>query len=249
MPDSNNALSISLTHLRNRRRPVHVLLHLEESLLSEIVRTALERLDQVQLLQTDDGDETAALITAQAIDLVVLDGDADDPLDALSDIQRFRAAGPDIRVIVLLADDDPQLITAYLDAGATSCVSKSVYPCDLGAVLRQAARGTVFHRPGPGATPLVVVRQAEPEPATEAADGCPEEALTPREREILHHVTEGAGNREIAVLLSVTEPTVKFHLSNIYRKLGVSNRTRASRIAARYNLLSWMPYVPFLAEL
>ena len=62
-------------------------------------------------------------------------------------------------------------------------------------------------------------------------------------------MTEGAGNREIATLLSVTEPTVKFHLSNIYRKLGVSNRTRASRIAARYNLLSWMPYVPFLAEL
>ena len=50
-------------------------------------------------------------------------------------------------------------------------------------------------------------------------------------------------------MLSVTEPTVKFHLSNIYRKLGVSNRTRASRMAARYNLLSWsvVPYLQLVA--
>ncbi len=246
MPDSDNALSNSLMHLRRRRRPVKVLLHLDDSLLSEIVRASLERLDQVELFQAIADEDATDLLRASTIDLVVLDG-ADDPVEALADIERFRAAGPDVRVIVLLADDDPQVITAFLDAGATSCVSKSVYPCDLGAVIRQAARGTVFHRPGRGYTPAPA--RDEDDAAADADNGHRPEALTPREREILVHVTEGAGNKEIARLLSVTEPTVKFHLSNIYRKLGVSNRTRASRIAERYNLLSWMPYVPLLVEL
>ena len=107
MPESIDALSNNLTHLRHRRRPIQVLLHLEESLFSEIVRTSLERLDQVELFHTDDVDEAASLIGARAADLVVLDGDADDPVDTLTDIQRLRAAAPDVRVIVLLADDDP----------------------------------------------------------------------------------------------------------------------------------------------
>lgn len=245
MPDSAEELSNSLMHLRHRRRPVRVLVHLDDSLLSEIVRTSLERLDQVELFQAGAGESATELVDACSIDLVVLDG-TDDPVAALGDIERFRGAGPDVRVIVLLADHDPQVITAFLDAGAMSCVSKSVYPCDLGAVIRQAARGTVFSRPLPAYSPPPT---AEEEPAPEAVNGDQPAALTRREREILVHVREGAGNREIARMLSVTEPTVKFHLANIYRKLGVSNRTRASRMAERYHLLSWMPYVPLLVEL
>ena len=62
-------------------------------------------------------------------------------------------------------------------------------------------------------------------------------ALTRREREILALVSEGYSNRELAKMIWVTEQTVKFHLSNIYRKLDVSNRTEASRWAHKHRLI------------
>jgi DNA-binding CsgD family transcriptional regulator len=69
-------------------------------------------------------------------------------------------------------------------------------------------------------------------------------ALTRREREILALVAEGHSNRELARMLWVTEQTVKFHLSNIYRKLDVANRTEASRWAHRNGLVGAAIAVP-----
>ncbi len=128
----------------------------------------------------------------------------------------------------MLADEDHRLIGMLLDAGATSCVSKSVYPSDLGAVIRQAARGTVFRRP-----------EALASDATLSSNGGGGDlSLTRRELQILRLARDGVGNKEIARDLWITEQTVKFHLSNVYRKLGVSNRTRASRVAEQHGLLS-----------
>ena len=75
------------------------------------------------------------------------------------------------------------------------------------------------------------------EPAPRVAPAGPSQ-LTAREREILALVSEGTGNKQIARQLWVTEQTVKFHLSNIYRKLQVSNRTEASRVAHANGLIS-----------
>jgi DNA-binding NarL/FixJ family response regulator len=162
---------------------------------------------------------------------VVLDGDSAEPADLVADIERLVRAGDDVRVIVLLADNDHALIGVLLDAGTTSCVSKSVYPSDLGAVIRQAARGTVFHRPktlvsGPAATTTGRRERGAADPV-----------LTRRELEILRLARDGIANKEIARDLWITEQTVKFHLSNIYRKLGVANRTEASHYAMVHRLL------------
>ena len=68
--------------------------------------------------------------------------------------------------------------------------------------------------------------------------GSVDPTLTRRELQILRLARDGVGNKEIARDLWITEQTVKFHLSNVYRKLGVSNRTRASRVAEQLDLLS-----------
>jgi len=95
-----------------------------------------------------------------------------------------------------------------------------MHPVSLGTMLREVVRGNVVHR-------------FERRPA--ALVDCP---LTLREKEILALVAEGATNGQIARMLWVTEQTVKFHLSNTYRKLGVANRTEASHYAHVNNLVT-----------
>src|SRR6185436_6143931 len=107
------------------------------------------------------------------------------------------------------------------DAGADSVISKTVHPVALGTLLREITQGNVVHR--------FQSKRVE----TEAED-CP---LTARELEILRLVAEGQTNGSIARELWVTEQTVKFHLSNTYRKLGVANRTEASRYAYMHDLM------------
>jgi DNA-binding NarL/FixJ family response regulator len=207
------------------------LLSIADPIFCEVVRTSLQRLDRLEVLKAENAVVAAKLVAGRRVDVVVLDGDSAESEDLVGDVGRLVRVGDDVRVIVLLAAEDHRLIGLLLDAGAAACVSKSVYASDLGAVIRQAARGTVFCRPdasSPGRT--ISTAGARPRPA--------DPALTRRELEILRLARDGVGNKEIARDLWITEQTVKFHLSNVYRKLGVSNRTRASRVAEHLELLS-----------
>jgi DNA-binding NarL/FixJ family response regulator len=213
-----------MNRLRHRKSPVRALLVLDDSLFCSVVEVALASLDHLEVAIAESGADAGRRAAAGEVDVVVLDGDAGELPGVLREIERLAAASDDLRIVVLAAAGDLGVIEQLLDAGATSVVSKAVYPSDLGAVIRQAARGAVFHRPGPAATVV-----ADRPPLTDLP-------LTPREVEILRLVAEGVGNRGIAERLWVTEQTVKFHLSNIYRKLRVANRTQAAAIAQRYEL-------------
>jgi DNA-binding NarL/FixJ family response regulator len=115
---------------------------------------------------------------------------------------------------------DEERLNDLFHAGAHAVLSKAMHPVSLGTMLREVVRGNVVHRFDRRAPAIV-------------AD-CP---LTLREKEILGLVAEGHTNGQIARLLWVTEQTVKFHLSNTYRKLGVANRTEASHYAHVNNLM------------
>ena len=128
-------------------------------------------------------------------------------------------------IIVLTACADPDYIDAALAAGAWAYVLKTAHPDDLAITVRQAFEHSIF-LPRTGAART----QPRPEPL-EPHD------LTQRELEILSLVAEGHSNSQLAKMLWVTEQTVKFHLSNVYRKLEVSNRTEASRWAQVHGLL------------
>ena len=138
-----------------------------------------------------------------------------------------------LRVIVLGSSHDPADIDEAFDAGTIAYVLKTAHPADVAATIRQTFDHSVFlanvHSNG---NANGHVRDAERAPADDADVG-----LTRREREILALVSEGYSNRELAKMIWVTEQTVKFHLSNIYRKLDVSNRTEASRWAHKHRLV------------
>jgi len=142
-----------------------------------------------------------------------------------------------LRVIVLGSSHDPADIDQAFDAGSIAYVLKTAHPADVAATIRQTFDHSVFlanaHSNGNG-------NDTAPADAAEPVRTAPDEAdvgLTRREREILALVSEGYSNRELAKMIWVTEQTVKFHLSNIYRKLDVSNRTEASRWAHKHRLV------------
>jgi DNA-binding NarL/FixJ family response regulator len=148
-------------------------------------------------------------------------------------VREARSKVPSLKVVILSSENDPQWIEAAFDAGASAFVLKTVNPDDLAAAVRQAFSHSVYF---PGST-----RPTDQRTRRESGEL---QGLTRRELEILRLVSEGHSNSELAKMLWVTEQTIKFHLSNIYRKLNVSNRTEASRWAQLHGVLSQMPAEP-----
>jgi DNA-binding NarL/FixJ family response regulator len=155
---------------------------------------------------------------------------AGDRLGGLACVKRVRETLPRIRVIILSGFEDPHSIQAALDAGAAAYVVKTAHPDDLATAIRQAFDPSVYLA-GAKVGRRSLLREA-------GGDGTD---LTRRELEILRLVAQGHSNGELAKMLWITEQTIKFHLSNIYRKLDVGNRTEASRWAQVHGLLDGAP--------
>jgi len=146
-------------------------------------------------------------------------------------LEAARLAGPQLRAVAVSAVEDAEAIGAVLRAGAWAYVLKSAHPDDIAVAVRQSFVHSIhLARPGDSSSSAAVG-------ASRLADGAGVSVLTRREREILALVAEGHSNSAMAKRLWVTEQTVKFHLSNIYRKLGVANRTAATRWAHERGLI------------
>jgi DNA-binding NarL/FixJ family response regulator len=149
--------------------------------------------------------------------------------EGVASLRRVAASNPDVHSVVLSTQDDPASIEAAFAAGASVYCVKTAEPEDLASAIRQAFNSSVYY-----STTGRSGRGAEPAPSRQSSE---DPGLTKREVEILQLVAEGYSNSQLAKMLWVTEQTVKFHLSNIYRKLDVANRTEASRWAQVHGLL------------
>jgi DNA-binding NarL/FixJ family response regulator len=167
-----------------------------------------------------------AAATAQRPDVVVID-QMDSPADTLARIAELRATLPDAKIILLPGRMEPAWLSEAAAAGIDAAIAKTFRLEGLGALVREVAAGNVFHAfdSAPAAARRATVSALPAFPA-----------LTGRELEVLRLVAAGAPNSRIAAQLWITEQTVKFHLSKVYRKLGVSNRTEASHHAYVHGL-------------
>jgi DNA-binding NarL/FixJ family response regulator len=152
-------------------------------------------------------------------------------IDGIELVRRSIELVPTVRAIILSVYHDTKHIEAALGVGAVAYVIKTAHPEDLRSAIRQAFAHSVYLPSGRPQTAAV-------ERGT-AKDDLPD--LTRRELEILRLVAEGYSNTQLAKMLWVTEQTIKFHLSNVYRKLDVANRTEASRWAQLHGLLGREP--------
>jgi two-component system response regulator DevR len=159
--------------------------------------------------------------------LLLMDLDLDDPPRAgLECIRRARELAPGLDIVVLSGYSETEVVESAFAAGAIAFVVKTAQPDDLVAAVRQVFDHSIFLRSAFSPAPRTMLPPPHGEPG-----------LTRRELEILRLVSEGHSNAQVARTLWVTEQTVKFHLSNIYRKLHVGNRTEASRWAQLHGVL------------
>lgn len=193
----------------------------DNSFSAQSIRLALRQTAGFQVIGFLDG---TSPISERAVDLapdVIVIDDMQEPELALTRLAEAASLLPNAKRVFLTLRMDQETLGQVFEAGAAAVISKSVHPVSLATLLREISRETVMHLP-----PQTKVQTTR--------DDCP---LTDRELEILQLVAQGFTNGRIARELWVTEQTVKFHLSNTYRKLGVANRTEASRYAHMNHLL------------
>ena len=203
-----------------------------DSFIVHAMRFALEFAPEASVFGVIHGQGPVGEAIRQARpDVVFVDG-VDRLQPHAQRLPEIREQAPGAMIILLSGPLDEASLRAALEAGAVVCMSASVPVAEAETPAATAPPRALFAAIARQPVEAVTNGTARQEPRENAplpvAEPCP---LTARELEILRAVAEGHTNARIGRLLWVTEQTVKFHLSNIYRKLGVSNRTEASRYA------------------
>ncbi len=203
---------------------MRVLIADDHPLILAGIKRALEEDDQFEVVaEARIGSQVLPLVSQTQPDLALLDLRMPE-MDGLTCLDRIRKEHPKVKVVILSVSTDPEVVQTVLNHGAAAYVVKSVNPIDLSSALRQALEGTVFSAVG-------LPEKTAQQDAVKAA------GLTDRETTILKALARGLSNEAIGKELWVAQQTVKFHLTNIYRKLDVKNRTEAARYAYEHGLI------------
>jgi DNA-binding NarL/FixJ family response regulator len=214
---------------------MRVLIIVDNALTAEAIRREMRHAPSCQVIGYVNGRRPCAMTIADAAPDLVLVDDAGEERPTLNRIREVRNAVPAAKVVLLTSRMNGDRLEEALSAGIDAAISKAAPPASVGLLIREVAAGNVFH---------AFARRAASDPVSSLVPN-----LTARELEILRWVAAGASNSAIARELFVTEQTVKFHLSNVYRKLGVANRTEASHYAHVHGLIDATQPQPMLTPL
>jgi DNA-binding NarL/FixJ family response regulator len=202
--------------------PVRIVIADDHPLIREGIRGALEQADDIQVVaEARCGVEVVPLVRLTVPDVLLLDLRMPQ-LDGLQCLDRLREQCPNVKVVILSVTSEPEQIAQALSWGAAGYIRKNINPRDLPSALRQIIEGSVYY---------AIAAPADHRTATTEA------GLSTRELAVLRTAARGLSNQAIGKELSITQQTVKFHLTNIYRKLGVGNRTEATRVAHQRGLV------------
>jgi DNA-binding NarL/FixJ family response regulator len=207
--------------------PVRVLIADDHPVVRQGLRTFLgSRADLEVVGEAADGEEAVAMARALRPEVVLMDLEMP-RLDGVGAIRRLRALPEPPAVLVLTGFGHDERVFGAVEAGAAGYLLKDVDPAELEAAVHAARRGEAPFDPRVTGRLLRGLTRRAPAPAGR---------LTPREREVLAQLARGRSNREIARALTVSEKTVKTHVSSILSKLGVPDRTQAALYAVRHGL-------------
>lgn len=211
------------------RKTIRVLTVDDHELLRRGIRFSLLPMADLELVgEAQDVEEAVQLCADLQPDVVLMDMRLGGDADGNTATKLIRDQFPQIQVIILSSFYDKELVQGAMQAGAIGYLIKGVSGNELALAIRSAYAG----RPALAVETLSALAQPTPAPTDVGHD------LTEREQEVLALLVEGLPNAEIAQRLHVSVAAVKYHLSNIFSKLTVSNRTEAATFALEHNLVS-----------
>lgn len=212
--------------MEERRPAVRVLLADDHTMFRQGMREMLSTDGAIEIVgQAADGREAVALARRLRPDVVVLDVEM--PFMGAEEAMRpLLRISPPPSIVVVTMHDDPKLVRRLLGLGASAYLVKSASMQELISAVRTAAEVPEEGRPRDENVIMVLSRSQLDGKAGEGTDG-----LSGRELEVLLLVARGLSNHQAARALHLSEGTVKRHLANIYRKIGVSSRGEATRKA------------------
>jgi DNA-binding NarL/FixJ family response regulator len=200
------------------------------------MRNILERETDFDVVgEADDSRSAVDVALETSPDVVLMDLSLPSP-GGIETTQRIKRELPSTAIIVLAVEEDEDALFDAIKAGAAAFILKDVGPDDLLTIIRRVVNGEylindkVFSKPAVASRVLKEFREL----AVYGQDAAPIFApLSPREVEILDNIAQGMTNKQVAYALSISEQTVKNHMSSILRKLSVNDRTQAVVYAMR----------------
>jgi DNA-binding NarL/FixJ family response regulator len=211
-------------HGRQILRPIRILLVHDQGLVLQAIRLALQACADIELVGDTNSSEFLPRFGKSRPDVVVLDVGTP-PAEGLRVLDRVRERFPSSKIVLLSVAEDGGLAAEALGRGAAAVVGKAIDPSEVVPIVLQVADGA------DGCDPFVRA-------IGETAHATGEAALNQRERDILEQVAAGRSNREIAGQLTLSERTIKYYLTHVYRKLGVEGRREAADFAHEHGLTS-----------
>ena len=196
-----------------------------------VVRSGLSKFLKVNkdlqlVAEASDGAEAVQMVSLHKPDVVLMDLMMPG-MDGITATREIHQKYPQVKVIALTSFSEQNMVQGALQAGAVGYLQKNVTAVELANAIRSACVGRMTL--SPEATQVLAQSVTLPQ--------IPGNQLTEREREVLKYMAEGLNNGEIAERLVVSLGTVKFHISNIFQKLGVDSRVQAVKAAIEQKLV------------
>jgi NarL family two-component system response regulator LiaR len=212
----------------NREQPIRVMIVDDHMMVRDGLNIFLSVYDDIEVVaEAEDGDQAVAICAEARPDVILMDlvmPKVDGPTATL----RIRETQPQVRVIALTSFVEDDLVQRAIQAGAIGYLLKDVRSDQLAEAIRAAYHG----RSMIDSTAARVLVRANTQPAPLGHN------LTRREKEVLALLVEGKTNREIAGVLTLSQGTVRLHVSNILAKLNASNRTEAATLAVQHKIVT-----------
>ncbi|HZD73185.1 MAG TPA: response regulator transcription factor [Actinomycetota bacterium] len=187
------------------------------------MQALLATVDDIQVVGAATDDAEAIEVATRTRPEVVLMDASMPGMRGVEATRRLREGLPGVQVVMLACFADEQLLVEAVDAGAVGYLLKDADPQELIGGVRAAAKG---HSPISGKVARALLTRRL----------LPAEILTGRERQVLSLLAAGLSNKQIAARLGIVEGTVKAHLTSIYKRIGVADRTQAAQRARRHGL-------------
>jgi NarL family two-component system response regulator LiaR len=203
----------------------------DHGIVRQGLRTYLDLLEDIAIVaEAENGLDALVKVNQFNPDIVLMDLVMPE-MDGIEATQKICGSYPDVKVIVLTSFTEDEQVFSAIKAGAVGYLLKDISPPDLAKAIQAVHSGeTHLH---PEITKKILNQFVSPKSDIET----PPDELTPREMEVLQLVAQGLSNKELANKLTISEKTVKTHLSSIFSKLHLSDRTQAAIYALKHNLV------------